>query len=45
MQKEHAEMSAALDREMSSLKGVRDDLEYRVSVGASECARWTDNTM
>lgn len=45
VEKEYAEMSAALECEMSSLKGAREDLEYRVSVGASECAKWTDNTL
>mmetsp|Transcript_1312 Transcript_1312/g.1779 ORF Transcript_1312/g.1779 Transcript_1312/m.1779 type:complete len:91 (+) Transcript_1312:623-895(+) len=30
---------------MSSLEGVRDDLEYKTAVAASECAKWTDNTL
>ncbi len=45
MQKEYAETSSDLDREMNSLRGVKDDLDYKVNLASAECAKWTDNTL
>ena len=38
-------VNALKDKEMRSLQGVHDDLEYKVAVATSECAKWTDNTI
>ena len=33
------------DQEMRSLQGNLEDLEYKVTVATTECAKWTDNTL
>jgi hypothetical protein len=30
---------------MNSLRGVKEDLDYKVNIASAECAKWTDNTL
>ena len=39
------QFTAVKDQEMRSLQGVLDELEYKVTVATTECAKWTDNTL
>jgi len=45
VEEEVEEVSALKDREICSLQGVLDELDYKVSVATNECAKWTDNTL
>ena len=45
VQKQYADTSQLLDREMNSLRGVQEDLDIKVNVASAECAKWTDNTL
>ena len=45
LSKQKQELIRLKEKEMRSLQSVVDDLDYKVNVAASECTKWSDNTM